>query len=130
MEGSESIVSNEEKTISRVDIILDDDSKVSYVLDWREQDGIVLPRVVQRLGDNAVFFRDDAKVILKSDRAAQEAEAAAETAGMEQENAANEAATEAAENSGEDETVEFDAAENNASGETEDAVEDDAFDED
>ena len=123
-------VSNEEKTISRVDIILDDDSKVSYVLDWREQDGIVLPRVVQRLGDNAVFFRDDAKVILKSDRAAQEAEAAAETAGMEQENAANEAATEAAENSGEDETVEFDAAENNASGETEDAVEDDAFDED
>lgn len=96
-------VSNEEKTISRVDIILDDDSKISYIMDWREQDGIVLPRVIRRLGDNAVFFRDDAKVILKSDRAAQEAEAAMEAAAQEAEAAE-------AEESGEDEAAESDAS--------------------
>ena len=59
-------VNNEEKTISRLDVIMDDDSKTSFIMDWREQDGIVLPRVVQRLGDNAVFFREDARVILKN----------------------------------------------------------------
>jgi len=60
-------VSNEEKTISRVDVIMDDDSKDSYIVDWREQNGIVLPRVIQHLGkdSNTVFFREDAKVILK-----------------------------------------------------------------
>ena len=104
-------VSNEEKTISRADIILDDDSKISYIMDWREQDGIVLPRVVRRLGDNAVFFRDDAKVILKSDRAAQEAEAAAEAAQEEAEAAESE-------ESGEDEAAEAEDA-----GETEELSE-------
>ena len=66
--GLSVFVSNEEKTISRVDVIMDDDSKDSFIIDWREQeDGIVLPRVIQRLGkdSNTVFFREDAKVILK-----------------------------------------------------------------
>ena len=66
--GLSLFVSNEEKTISRVDVIMDDDSKDSFIVDWREQeDGIVLPRVIQRLGkdSNTVFFREDAKVILK-----------------------------------------------------------------
>ena len=96
-------VNNLEKTISRLDIIMDDDSKVSYTMDWREQDGIVLPRVVIRLTDHAVFFRDDAKVILKSKRAALEAEAAAAAA---EEDAAEEEEAE------ETETVEFDASAN------------------
>jgi len=61
-------VSNEEKTLSRVDVIFDDDSKTSFIIDWREQDGIVLPRVIRRLEDNAVYFREGAKVILKTDR--------------------------------------------------------------
>ena len=66
--GLSLFVSNEEKTISRVDVIMDDDTKDSFIVDWREQeDGIVLPRVIQRLGkdSNTVFFREDAKVILK-----------------------------------------------------------------
>ena len=74
-------VSNEEKTISRADIIFDDDSKVAFIMDWREQqDGIVLPRVIRRINGKTtdVFFRDDAKVILISDRAAAEADAAAD----------------------------------------------------
>ena len=71
-------------------------------MDWREQDGIVLPRVIQRLGDNAVFFRDDAKVIKQSVRAQEEAENAA---------AAAETAAEAEEES-EPETVEIDASAN------------------
>ena len=58
-------VSNDEKTISRVDVVMEDGSKDAYILDWRVQDGIVLPRVVQRLSDNAVFFRENANVILK-----------------------------------------------------------------
>jgi len=65
--GLSVFVSNDEKTISRVDVIMDDDSKDSFIIDWREQDGIVLPRVIQHLGTdrNTVFFREDAKVILK-----------------------------------------------------------------
>ena len=108
-------VSDEEKTISRLDIIMDDDSKVSYIMDWREQDGIVLPRVIQRLGDNAVFFRDDAKVIKLSVRAQEEAENAA---------AAAETAAEAEEES-EPETVEIDASANDDSGENEDGISED-----
>jgi hypothetical protein len=105
-------VSDEEKTISRIDIIMDDDSKTSYIMDWREQDGIVLPRVIQRLGDNAVFFRDDAKVITKNARAMEEAEAAAEAA----ETTVDE------EEDYEPETVEIDAsAGNGSSDEDEDA---------
>lgn len=73
-------VSNEEKTLSRVDLVLDDDSKVSYIIDWREEDGIVLPRVIQRLGDNAVFYREDAKVILKGARLAEEEKTAEDAA--------------------------------------------------
>ena len=103
-------ISDEEKTISRIDIIMDDDSKTSYIMDWRDQDGIVLPRVIQRLGDNAVFFRDDAKVIRKSVRAMEEAEAAAEAAAA--------AADEDEDN--EPETVEIDASADNNS-EEEDA---------
>ena len=100
-------VSNEEKTVARLDVILDD-SKSSYIIDWREQDGIVLPRVIRRLSDNGVFFRRDAKAILKSARIDEEAEAAAAA-----EEAAQGAAEEAAaeqEDFDEDETVEFDAS--------------------
>ncbi len=98
-------VSNEEKTLSRVDIILDDDSMSSYILDWREENGIVLPRVVQRLGkeSNDVFFREDAKVILKRDLAMEEAEAAAQTAEEAEAAGASEEASEV-------ETVEFDVS--------------------
>ena len=112
-------VSNDEKTLSRVDIILDDDSKDSYILDWREEDGIVLPRVVQRLGDsvNDVYFREDAKVILKRTLAA-EAEAAAQAA-EEEAQAAAEAAAEDSEESSEEEMVEIDASGNDAEDEEE-----------
>ena len=71
-------VSNEEKTISRVDLILEDGSKKSFIMDWREQDGIVLPRVVSCVTDNIVLFREDAKVILKDARAIEDATAAAD----------------------------------------------------
>ena len=114
-------VSNEEKTLSRVDLILDDDSKTSYIIDWREEDGIVLPRVVQRLGDNAVYYREDAKVILKS------------VGGMEEEETAAEEETEQEpEESSENEMVEFDASGNTAGEAAEEAVsegEDDIFEE-
>ena len=100
-------VSNEEKTLSRVDIILDDDSKESFIIDWREQDGIVLPRVIRRLEDNAVYFRNDAKVISKNRRIEEEAEAAQ---AAEEDTAAE--ATEQDE-SGEDEMVEIDASAGN-----------------
>ena len=100
-------VSNEEKTLSRVDIILDDDSKDSYIIDWREQDGIVLPRVIRRLEDNAVYFRNDAKVISKNRRIEEEAEAAQ---AAEEDTAAE--ATEQDE-SGEDEMIEIDASADN-----------------
>ena len=100
-------VSNEEKTLARVDIIMDDDSKESFIIDWREQDGIVLPRVIRRLSDNGVYFRRDAKVILKSARIEEEAEAAEEAEAEEAE------AAEDQEESGEDETVEFDASADN-----------------
>jgi len=100
-------VSNEEKTLSRVDVILDDDSKTAYILDWREEDGIVLPRVVQRLGEetNDVYFREDAKVILKRDLAMEEAEAAAQAAEEEAQTAAG-----VSEESSEEEMVEIDAS--------------------
>ncbi len=97
-------VSNEEKTLSRVDVILDDDSKISFNIDWREQDGIVLPRVIRRLSDNAVYFREDAKIIQERDIIEAEMEAA-RTA---------EAAAEEEEESSEEEMVEFDASGNNA----------------
>ena len=76
--GLSLFVSNEEKTISRVDVIMDDDSKDSFILDWREQDGIVLPRVIQHLGtdSNTVYFREDAKVILKGAASADDIEEA------------------------------------------------------
>jgi len=104
-------VNNEEKTISRLDVLMDDDSKTTFIIDWREQDGIVLPRVIRRLGANPdVFFREDANVILKSTRAA-EALAAA-IAAAEAEKAAEEPDGEdgSYENDGEEEMVEFDAS--------------------
>lgn len=115
-------VSDEEKTIARIDIILDDDSKTSFNIDWREQDGIVLPRVIRRLEDNAVFFREDAKVILKSQRIKEEAEDAAKAA--EEENQAR-AEQNAFRDREEEESLEFDAsagfsAEKDASAEEED----------
>ena len=80
-------ISNEEKTISRADIIFDDDSKITFTVDWREQDGIVLPRVVRMIGEKAtdVFFREDAKAILIRDRIAAEAteEASGDDSGSE-----------------------------------------------
>ena len=84
--GLSVFVSNEEKTISRVDVIMDDDSKDSFILDWREQDGIVLPRVVQHLGtdSNTVYFREDAKVILKGAASADDIEEAVEEQNEEQ----------------------------------------------
>jgi hypothetical protein len=104
-------VSNEEKTISRIDIVLDDDSKVSYIMDWREQDGFVLPRVISRIGDNAVFFRKDANVIRKSERSFEETENTEETA-------AAETAAEPEDGTVE-ETIEIDAFGNNAEEEQE-----------
>ncbi len=119
-------VSNEEKTLSRVDVILDDDSKSSYILDWREEDGIVLPRVVQRLGEsvNDVYFREDAKVILKRTLAMEEAEAAAQAA-AEEAQAAAEAAAETPEDSSEEEMVEIDASGNGTEDEEEDIFDED-----
>lgn len=77
-------VSNEEKTISRVDITLEDGTKKTFVMDWREQDGIVLPRVISCVSDKIVLFREDAKVILKGMRALEDATAAAEAASEEE----------------------------------------------
>jgi len=113
-------VSDEEKTISRLDIIYDDDSKTSFIIDWREQDGIVLPRVIRRLEDNAVFFREDAKIILKSQKIEEEAEEAARAAAEEKQAAAEQNAF------SEDEMIEFDAsaAEDDSAGEDDSAEED------
>ena len=66
-------VSNEEKSLARVDVIMEDDSRESFLLEWRAQpdnSGIVLPHVIQHLGKdtNDVYFRKDAKVILKGQR--------------------------------------------------------------
>lgn len=107
-------VSSEEKTISRADVIFDDDSKITLTFDWREQNGIVLPRVVRFLGKDStdVFFREDAKVILIGEREAAEADAALQ--------AAEEAAAETA---AESETVEFDASAGNAEEEAAEAEE-------
>ena len=110
-------VSDEEKTISRIDIVFDDDSKASFIIDWREQDGIVLPRVVRRLEDNAVFFRENAEIILKSDRMKEEAEAAAQDADEEAQATAEQNAF------GEGESLEFDAS---AGDEDEDSAEEDS----
>lgn len=91
-------VSNEEKTIARMDVILDDDSKESFIIDWRREsenareqdgsvlsrttddstnqdlqdkkDGIVLPRVIRRLSDNGVFFRRDATPLMLKEESA------------------------------------------------------------
>ena len=123
-------VSNEEKTVSRLDVIFDDDTKSSYIIDWREQDGIVLPRVIRRLEDNAVYFRRDAKVILKKTRLEEEAEAAAEAAeAAAQAEAEANAAASSAEESGEEEMLEFDASAPSA-GEDFSGEEDDGFGED
>ena len=110
-------VSSEEKTISRADVIFDDDSKITLTFDWREQNGIVLPRVVRFLGKDStdVFFREDAKVILIGEREAAEADAAAEAG-----EAAMQAAADAA---AESETVEFDASAGNAEEEAAEAEE-------
>ena len=117
-------VSNEEKTISRVDFIFDDDSKISYIMDWREQDGIVLPRVIRRLGDNAVFFRDEANVILKGSRpSALELEAAVARAKYES------TAEEEDDDGAEEETVEFDASDTDNQPEAEEAPEEETEEE-
>ena len=101
--GLSLFVSNEEKTISRVDVIMDDDSRDSYIVDWREQNGIVLPRVIQHLGteSNTVFFREDAKVILKGAASNDDIEEAVEEQNEEQ----------YALPSGEDQGYEYDAEE-------------------
>ena len=114
-------VSNEEKTISRIDFVLDDDSRISYIMDWREQDGIVLPRVIRRLGDNAVFFRDDAKVILKGARAA---------AVVEEEGTAYHESAAAKDDSAEEEIVEIDASATDDSEAAEEAPEEEVAEED
>ena len=113
-------VNNLEKTISRLDINLDDGSTIAYNIDWREQDGIVLPRVIVRKSDsdNEVFFREDANIILISDR-----EAAAAAAAQAAAEAAQAAAEEAAATSSEDEMIEIDASE--GAGEDDSAEEED-----
>ena len=114
-------VNDLEKTISRLDILLDDDSAVSYIMDWREQDGIVLPRVIRgRAGDDSVYFREDAKVILKSDLAEAAAKAAAEAAEAEAAAAASDP------DATEDEMIEIDASED--AGEDESAGDEDDLD--
>ena len=67
----------------------------------------MLPRVIRRLEDNAVYFRNDAKVISKNRRIEEEAEAAQ---AAEEDTAAE--ATEQDE-SGEDEMIEIDASADN-----------------
>ena len=116
-------VSNEEKTVARLDVIFDDDSKSSYIIDWREQDGIVLPRIIRRLEDNAVYFRRDANVILKSHHAEEEAEAAAEEAAEEDQGAADQNASQ------EDDMIEIDAAADDADDDASEET-DDGFGED
>ncbi len=117
-------VSDLEKTISRLDIVLDDDSLISYIMDWREQDGIVLPRVIRgRAGDDSVYFREDAKVILKSDRIEAAAKAAAEAAEAEAAAKAEAEAAAAEQDASEDEMIEIDASE--GAGEEESAEEED-----
>ena len=71
-------VSNDEKTISRVDVNLEDGTQKTFIMDWREQSGIVLPRVVSCVSDKIVLFREDANVILKGTRALEDATAAAD----------------------------------------------------
>ncbi|MBQ7730685.1 MAG: hypothetical protein IJT68_02470 [Lentisphaeria bacterium] len=109
-------VSSVEKTLSRVDVILDDDSKIAFNIDWREQDGIVLPRVIRRLSDNAVFFREDAKIIQEKDIIDAEVEAAREAE-------AEEAAGETEEET-EEEMVEFDVSGDNVEEEASEEEED------
>ena len=80
-------VSNEEKTISRIDLTMDDGSKKTFIMDWREQDGIVLPRVIRCVEDNMLLFRDDAKVIPRGAQALADATAAADAVSEEEEEA-------------------------------------------
>ena len=101
-------VNHEEKTISRLDVVLDDDSRITYLLDWREQDGIVLPRVIRRMNDNAVYIRfDDAKLFLKRDK---ERAAAAAAAAAEERESEEEAQEEEEDTDFEGEMVEIDAS--------------------
>jgi hypothetical protein len=97
-------VSNEEKTISRVDLNFEDGSKKSYILDWREQNGIVLPRVISCVSDNVILFREDANVIIQKDaaRALEEATVAADamTAEYEKMTGAGEAGNDTDDDSG------------------------------
>ena len=114
-------VNNLEQTISRLDITFDDGSTVPYNVDWREQDGIVLPRVIVRQSDKEVFFREDANVILVTDRAeaeAKAAQAAAEAAAQAEAEAA------AAEDADEEEMVEIDASEESGDDDSGDFAED------
>ena len=83
-------VSNEEKTISRIDLAMDDGSKKTFIMDWREQDGIVLPRVIRCVDDNMLLFRDNANVIQKGARAMMEATTAADVLSEETEEPAEE----------------------------------------
>ena len=82
-------VSNEEKTISRIDLVMDDGTKKTFIMDWREQDGIVLPRVIRCVDDNMLLFRDDANVIPRGSgaRALADATAAADAVSEEEEEA-------------------------------------------
>ena len=80
-------MSNEEKTISRIDLTMDDGSRKTFIMDWREQDGIVLPRVIRCVDDNMLLFRDDANVIPRGSgaRALADATAAADAVSEEEE---------------------------------------------
>ena len=118
-------VSNDEKTISRIDLIFDDDSKTSFIMDWREQDGIVLPRVIRRLSDNEVFFREDAKVISNSARAFAEALSAADAVDAE---SANDDASAQNGEDGEEDMVEFDLSAGNGSEEEDSAMDEEQED--
>jgi len=68
-------VNNEEKTIARIDVIKDDDTKETFLIDWREakdRKEVVLPYVIQHLaeGVNNVYIRKDSydEVMLKGDK--------------------------------------------------------------
>jgi len=75
-----------EKTISRIDLTFEDGSMVSFIMDWREQNGIVLPRVIRRIGDDPdSFTRGDTTVILKNDRTNREPLAAIEASTADEE---------------------------------------------
>lgn len=115
-------VSNEENTLSRVDVIFDDDSKKSFIIDWREYKdektnsaALPLPRVIRRLSDNAVYFREDANVIWKGQAPEQEEEPVAEV------EAEGDSTSSGFKGPAEEDMLEFDASEKDSDNELEDS---------